>query len=80
MIHLKGLNHIAGPYRDGVQRCTRCGAILVEDAKDALFGSLRGFKEGPLYASNPDDPRFGFKCVGYDYNARDCKYQEDQGE
>ena len=46
------IRHIAGPYEDGVQQCTRCLKILVDhrnaNIPESERRSLQGFNEGPV--------------------------------
>lgn len=47
------MNHIAGEYEDGLQRCVVCGAVLVDDRGAAYCGDgppPKGFAPGPVYA------------------------------
>lgn len=42
------IRHIAGPYEDGVQQCTRCLKIIIDQRKD-LWPSdypFGGFRKG----------------------------------
>lgn len=68
----KPVRHIAGPYKDGVQQCTRCLKIIV-DNRGALglegSGPAPGFAEGPLcnygpswYPEGDHDPDEAVDC------------------
>jgi len=45
------MNHLAGQYIDGVQRCVLCGEILVDDRQMLSQGGNppKGFPEGSVY-------------------------------
>ena len=49
------IRHIAGPYEDGVQQCTRCLKIILDDRKATIATGLKrvleGFPEGPMCIS-----------------------------
>lgn len=49
---LAGYNHIAGPYRNGVQRCEACGGIISDDRNTMVEEGtppIRGFARGPIH-------------------------------
>lgn len=46
---MAGLVHVAGPYRDYLQHCTRCGAVLSDYRNSAWPGDQeppKGWQEG----------------------------------
>ncbi len=51
----KPIRHIAGPYEDGVQQCTRCLKIIAdtrEIVQEVKPGGIvfYGYREGPIYS------------------------------
>ena len=78
------IRHIAGPYIDLVQQCTRCLKILADD-RNVLVREGRsppkGFAEGEVNSS-------GFsQYIGHDPEAVDCEpmdiveaFEHDEGQ
>lgn len=61
--------HIAGPARDGWQRCTRCGSVITEPG-------LTPFAPGPVTEQIIDGEHFGW-VVGYHDDANRCPTNND---
>ncbi len=67
----KAVSHIAGKYSDGVQQCSRCLKILVDDrGSESSDCQWTAFPEGVL-SERPGWP-ICFS-VGVDPNAVECK-------
>jgi hypothetical protein len=47
--------HVAGPYIGGVQRCSRCGEVLVDGrCESGTVWEARGLPEGSVVAVRDD--------------------------
>ncbi|KKN00133.1 hypothetical protein LCGC14_1140920 [marine sediment metagenome] len=66
------IRHIAGPYEDGMQQCTRCLKILIDHGNAVVMESdqrpLLGFDEGPVC----DLGNFKYVEFDPDADAVDC--------
>lgn len=80
---MKPIRHIAGPYEDGLQQCTRC-LLIIHDHRDVLILNLNetdlrrlGFCEGRLVGFPVGSLlHFGgskwFQDILYESTAVDC--------
>ena len=68
----RGTIHVAGEYISGLQRCTRCDAVICDD-RDAQVPEGQGFPSGfatGIFVSIYNDG--GFLSAGRQDDADDC--------
>jgi hypothetical protein len=67
-----GLNHVAGPYSDGQQRCVICGSFLVNES-GAPFHRKGGTSPDNSLPEGPVHFRDKRPIAGHNTNFKNCK-------